>query len=237
MYEDDRTILITALEEAAKAYRALNPVPTILGAEPEEIVDAVSAAVGRCKTYQAVAGLVVFSGGSGPVLDAHSLASRLFSKGVRWGNDIPAAVEWLIRLMTTRETTGLFKAAIWGLGLNQEVTLTETSRLMPFTVGFDTEMHVGDDISFVRQTACAGAEMGQLVSKKAEVLIPARRPKNVLDRDGHSFDCLKVLEQISGGIFEPARRLSENGTEHFCRAINGRVYLLNCSFDSDRKLF
>jgi hypothetical protein len=140
MYEDDRAILTTALEEAAKAYRALIPVPTILGAEPGEIVDAVSAAVDQCKTYQAIAGLAVFSGGSGPVLDAHSLASKLFSEGVRWGNDIPAAVEWLIRLMTTRETLGLFKAGIWGLGLNQEVSLTETSRLMPFDALADSSI-------------------------------------------------------------------------------------------------
>jgi hypothetical protein len=107
-------------------------MPTILGPDDREILDSVSAAVAKCETFQAIEGLVIFSGGSGPVLDSYSLASRLLSRGVRYREDIPGAVEWLIRLMTTSETTGLFKAAIWGISLSQEAALTDTSRLMPF---------------------------------------------------------------------------------------------------------
>lgn len=97
------------------------------------MIDALAAQIDRCETYRAVAGKVLFSGGSGPVLTSHSLASRLFSRGVRWGNDIPSAADWLIRLMTTHETTGFFKAAIWGLEVGAEVSLSKTTRLMPFS--------------------------------------------------------------------------------------------------------
>jgi hypothetical protein len=141
MPDDDRNILIAALESAARDYRALQPTPSLLGPDPpREMMDALAAQIDRCETYRAVAGKVLFSGGSGPVLDSHSLASRLFSKGVRWGNDIPSAADWLIRLMTTRETTGLFKAAIWGLEIDDEVSLSRTTRLMPFTALPDSHM-------------------------------------------------------------------------------------------------
>jgi hypothetical protein len=141
MYESDRSILIAALEEAALAYRALQPTPSLLGPDaPPETMTALAAEIDRCESYRAIAGKVLFSGGSGPVLASDSLASRLFSKGVRWGNDVPGAADWLIRLMTTRETTGLFKAAIWGLEVGTEVSLSKTTRLMPFAALPDSYM-------------------------------------------------------------------------------------------------
>ena len=67
------------------------------------------------------------------MLQARPLAERLFSRGVRWpGHDIPDAVDWLLRLLTTRKTMCLFKAAIWGLTIDQDIALTDTSRLMRF---------------------------------------------------------------------------------------------------------
>jgi Apea-like HEPN len=96
------------------------------------MITALAAGIDRCETYQAVAGKVLFSGGSGPVLASHSLASRLFSKGVRWGDDIAGAADWLICLMTTRETTALFKAAIWGLEVGTDVLVSENIRITPF---------------------------------------------------------------------------------------------------------
>jgi hypothetical protein len=140
MYENDKAILTEALEMAATQYKALRPAPTLAGADPKQIVDTLSAAVATCETYKAIAGFVVFSGGSGPVLDSFSLASRLFSKGVRFGNDIAGAIDWLIRLMTTRQTAGLFKAVIWGLSLGQDAALTDTSRLLPFEALPDSYM-------------------------------------------------------------------------------------------------
>jgi hypothetical protein len=81
MHESDRAILLGALERAAADYRKLHPTPSLLGADPsKEMMDALASELNRCETYQAIAGNVIFSGGSGPVLEARSLASRLFSK-------------------------------------------------------------------------------------------------------------------------------------------------------------
>jgi len=138
---DDRATLIAALEVAASAYQKQEPRPTLLGTNPTHaIIDPLTAAVGACAAYQAVAGHAIFSGGSGPVLDASSLATRLFEKGVRWGNDIPAAADWLLRLLTTRETKGLFKVAIWGIALDEDVELSATTRLVPFAALPDSWM-------------------------------------------------------------------------------------------------
>ena len=154
------SILIAALEKAAFDYRALQPTPSLLGSDaPPETMNALAAEIDRCETYRAIAGKVLFSGGSGPVLASHSLASRLFSKGVRWGNDIPVAADWLIRLMTTRETTGLFKAAIWGLEVGTEVSVSKTTRLMPFAALPDSYMR-GRLVERARR-CCDGSRMTQ----------------------------------------------------------------------------
>jgi hypothetical protein len=131
--DDDKAVLVKALEDARLTYREVHPPPTLLGFDPDRsIIDPLAAAIGSCAAYQAVAGHVIFGGGSGPVLDSHGLAVRLFSRGVRWGNDIPEAADWLLRMLTTREAKGLFKVAIWGLALDQEIQLTPTSRMMAF---------------------------------------------------------------------------------------------------------
>src|SRR5262245_46406525 len=97
---DDRIVLIAALETATRAYREVDPQPTLLGSGPDRsIIDPLAAAVASCAAYQSVAGHVIFSGGSGPVLDAHALASHLFSR-VRWNDSIASAVDWLLHLLT-----------------------------------------------------------------------------------------------------------------------------------------
>ncbi|WOH53101.1 HEPN domain-containing protein [Bradyrhizobium sp. sBnM-33] len=116
------------------------PRPTILGGPSKETLNILTEAIERCATYRAIAGLVIFSGGDGPVLDAHSLATRLFGKRALSSRNTSEAVDWLIRLMTTRETTGLFKAAVWGLSIDRDVALAETSWLMPFAVLPDSYM-------------------------------------------------------------------------------------------------
>lgn len=85
-------------------------------------------------------GHIIFSGGAGPLLDADSLGTRLFEKGVQWGNDIPAAVDWLLRLLMTRKAKGLLKVVIWGVTLNKEIELSATTRLLPFSALPDSWM-------------------------------------------------------------------------------------------------
>ena len=130
---NDKAILVSALEVAVGAFRKANPNPSLLGSHPDRaVLDPLSNAIARCATYQAVAGLVVFCGGSGPVLDSRSLASHLFSKGGWPTHDVEGAVDWLLRLLSTREATVLVKAAIWGLSVDQSVSLGPSAQLMPF---------------------------------------------------------------------------------------------------------
>ena len=83
---DDKTILTVALEEAARADWALTPSPTLLGPGPDQsVIDRLVAAIENCAAYQAVAGHMVFSGGSRPVLQSGGLADRLFFQKARDG--------------------------------------------------------------------------------------------------------------------------------------------------------
>ncbi|MET4322499.1 hypothetical protein [Bradyrhizobium sp. RT5a] len=133
MFEDDAAVLRTALEAVSKDYKRQEPKPTLLGGGPNAgAITTLVAAIEQCDTYRAIAGRVLFSGGSGPVIDAHSLAVRLFEKGVHLADDIEGAVSWLLRLMTTREATGLFKAAFWGLRIDRDIPLMTNTSLMPF---------------------------------------------------------------------------------------------------------
>jgi Apea-like HEPN len=139
--DSDSEILTGALEIAALAYRRQIPNRTLLGPDPDRaVMDPVCAAIERCTAFKAVAGHMLFSGGSGPVLDAPSLATRLFDKGVGWGEDIPGAVAWLLRLLNTRTAPGFFKTAIWGLSIDAEMSLTDSARLMPFAALPDSHM-------------------------------------------------------------------------------------------------
>jgi hypothetical protein len=45
---------------------------------------------------------------------------------------IPAAIEWLLNVLGTREADGTFIVAVWGLTIDKEITIADSSRLMPF---------------------------------------------------------------------------------------------------------
>jgi Apea-like HEPN len=139
---EDRKILVAALESAVGAYRAQEPRPTLISRPDKSIIDGLSDAIKRCAAYNAVAGNYVYSGGSGPVLTADLMAPHLFQKGDGFGGDgnISDAVDWFLRLLTTREAAGIFKAAIWGFSIDEEVALSESSRLIPFAALPDSYM-------------------------------------------------------------------------------------------------
>ena len=130
---DDKSILVAALEDAVRAFRAANPHPSLLGSSPDQaVLDGLSSAIAQCAAYQVVAGHVVFSGGSGPILHAGPLASLLFSKGGWPTENIEGAVDWLLKMLKTRQATVLIKAAIWGLKVGEAVLLNEDTELLPF---------------------------------------------------------------------------------------------------------
>jgi hypothetical protein len=129
---DDRVILINALERAVTAYNGQVPPPTLLSPLSNRELSRLSSAIESCVSYRAVSGKVVFTGGAGPVIAGPWLATHLFETW-RHSKDAVDAVDWLLRMLGTREAEGQFKTAVWGLSIDHEVILSELSRLLPFS--------------------------------------------------------------------------------------------------------
>jgi len=123
--------LTAALKNAVRAYRVKIPRPTLISSPDPTILDPLSAAIRECRAFQAVAGHVLYSGGAGPVLDAPLLSTHLFQRA-EWKEEFDSAVEWLFRVLTTKETRGFFNAAVWGLSVDKEIKLSECRRVIPF---------------------------------------------------------------------------------------------------------
>lgn len=133
----DRDILIGALEPALQAWEKSKDGQSLLGQGPpgDDILSPLTAAIEHCAAYKAVAGKMLFTAYSGPVLHAPSLALPLLRRADRakWeGKDAGAAADWLIRMLTTREADGTLTAVIWGISVDTEAQLTPLSRIMPF---------------------------------------------------------------------------------------------------------
>ncbi|MCX7355542.1 MAG: HEPN domain-containing protein [Alphaproteobacteria bacterium] len=128
----DRDILITALEIAVPAHHEKNKEKrtSVLGQPPPgpEIMPPLIAAIEKCATFRTVAGNYIFSADSGVVIHAPRLASDLFSRAEK---DISAAVDWLLRVLTTKNANGLFKALLWGISVEQEATILPNCKLLP----------------------------------------------------------------------------------------------------------
>src|SRR5262249_8269703 len=113
----------------------------LLGDDPPSVIEPLAAAVTNCAAYRAVRDQLIFSAGYVDFLVPHDLAVSLFRGGVRWGSDIPGAIDWLLRFLNARVAEGIFNSAIWGLRLDQEmVALSKTSRLMAFAALPDSHM-------------------------------------------------------------------------------------------------
>jgi hypothetical protein len=134
-----REALVAAVEHAISTYRGQWPPPGLLSSPDKTILEPICAAIRNCPDFEEVAGAVLYSGGAGPVVDAPLFADTLFGKAEHSG-DTNAAVDWLFRVLTTRQAPGLFKAAVWGLSIDSEVTLSATSQLMPFVALPDSHM-------------------------------------------------------------------------------------------------
>jgi Apea-like HEPN len=137
--DDDRDILINALESAVRAYGEKTTGATLLGrpAPDSAVLDPVSAAIEKCAAFKLVADHVLFIAGYGVVLQSIGLALPLVYRAEQ---NIIDAAEWLLRVLTTRHTKGIFKAAIWGISIDEEVLLQDSSRLVPFALLPDSHM-------------------------------------------------------------------------------------------------
>lgn len=131
---EDRENLIRILERAGQLYREKNPRRTLLGANPDnETRDPVSEAIQSCSSFKLASGNVLYSGGAGFTLHSDWLATKVFDKGIRWDGNVEQAVDWLLRLLHTREADGFFKTAVWGFSVDDERRFSDSSRLMPFS--------------------------------------------------------------------------------------------------------
>jgi hypothetical protein len=133
----DRDILIAALETALPAWEQWKLGRALLAQFPPDsrILNPITAAIERCEIYCAISGHVLFTANSGSVLRAPMLASPLLYRAERAkfeGGDISLAADWLIRVLSTKETNGVFKAVLWGISVDEEVTLSDGSHLVPF---------------------------------------------------------------------------------------------------------
>jgi hypothetical protein len=131
--DEERKILISALEEAVKFDKEHFRGRGLLSTPDKAVLQKVRDAIEACTSYKDIAGHAVYTGGSAPVLTSDLLASSLFNK-VNYAivPDIPAAADWLLKLLDTRQAAGLFKVAVWGVSVDAETTLPDSSRLVPW---------------------------------------------------------------------------------------------------------
>jgi len=128
----DRDILVAALEKATIAFQNASPMASLLAQPDRSVLDPLAAAIDQCAAYEAVAGQVLFAGGSGPVIESGSLSSLLFTRSSWHGGSVVGAVDWLLKMLGTREATVVLKSAIWGLEVKETVLLGKAAQLIPF---------------------------------------------------------------------------------------------------------
>ena len=127
----DRSLLVAALQEIARK-RAARSGATLLSPSTEDEISIIADVIGRCTAFKIVAGHQVFSANGSVPLDERKLATDLLSR-LKFSDNADHAADWLLRVLTTKDTKGAFIAAIWGLELANTVTLSENSKLIPFS--------------------------------------------------------------------------------------------------------
>jgi hypothetical protein len=83
-----------------------------------------------CAEYRAVAGRAVFALNTFATIEAGLLA-RLALSRAEWKSSSEAA-DWLFRILRTRTANVFLKAAIWGISVEEEIRLSESTSLTPF---------------------------------------------------------------------------------------------------------
>ena len=140
---DDRNILAAALQATVERWESWRQDKAfITGYSPDRSVLApLEAAIEQCKAFRAVNGKSLFSGNAGVVLFADRLALPLLRRVMPPDEEaVESAVDWLLRLLNTREARGVHIAAIWGLQVDQEIEIAEGISLLPFGSLSDTHM-------------------------------------------------------------------------------------------------
>ena len=155
----DRNILVPALKTALAHWEEWKREKTVLGSypPPDAILAPLAAAIAKCDAYKPVAGRSLFSGYSGIVLQAQSLALPLLNHADRpnlGASAVSAAADWLIRMVETRKADGVFIVVIWGLSVDREVRIADRLALVPFDQLSDSYMKrkIAERAEFTKQS-------------------------------------------------------------------------------------
>ena len=129
---NERDILIGALGPSLKRYEEQTAGMTLLGRPGPDgsVLDPIVQAIEHCPSYSRVAGKMIYSAHAGIVIHAPRLAEDLFGRAQY---KVLEAADWLLRVLNTNTANGLFVAVIWGLELENEIRVSSTSRLIPFS--------------------------------------------------------------------------------------------------------
>lgn len=140
----DTEFLVQGLQTAIEIWRKYEGKGLLGRYSPgPEVLEPLERAIEKCASYKAVEGEALFSGYSGFILRAPSLAAPLLYRADRPDRGetaIHEAAEWLIRLFTTQRSTGIFTAAIWGLRIDRPLEIDPNTTLIPFDQLPDTPM-------------------------------------------------------------------------------------------------
>lgn len=130
--DSDYELLVTALGTALVAWEQWKRNKSLLSQYPidESVAATLVAAIEKCEVFKSVQGHSLFSGNSGVILSARSLAPAILYRAERTNKS--DAANWLIRLLGTQHANGLFVAAIWGLSIDREVEIAQGMMLIPF---------------------------------------------------------------------------------------------------------
>lgn len=132
---NEAQILAPALETAITAWEEWKNGKSILTQypPPPQVLDPLVQAIESADAYKKVAGRPVFTGYSGVVLTGGRLAADfLYRADAEYRLGIPGAIDWLLRVFSTKVAKGLYEVAVWGLMPDKEIEIAKGWRLQPY---------------------------------------------------------------------------------------------------------
>ena len=136
-------LLTPALEAALAAWENWKKGKTLLehyslGAD---ILDPLAAAIEGCDVYKAIVGKPIFSGFSGVVIFASTLAAPLLYRAEpEYRMGIAGAIAWFKKVLTTTHAAGNYEVAVWGIKPDTKVEIAKGCLLQPYDAAPDSSL-------------------------------------------------------------------------------------------------
>jgi hypothetical protein len=129
---ENRQLLTHAVDGALTAYRSKTRGQALImrDAPDEGVLAPVVAAIEGCEDYQSVVGQSLFTIGNVEPIEARRFAQLALSRA-EWKSSSDA-VDWLLNTLRTKTATVVLKAAIWGISIDKDIRLSDSSRLLQF---------------------------------------------------------------------------------------------------------